>query len=163
MCTAILTLLLLAGSPADAWTALTALVGNWEGVGSGSPGQAAGGFSLAYDLDNRVLVRRSQAAFPATAQRPAFTHTDLMIIYRDPSSGRVRADYWDNEDHLIHYDVSVDTNRIIFTSDHSTGPRFRLIYTTGPADIGIAFEMAPPASPDAFRPYLQSTARRARN
>lgn len=99
---AVLLVSLLAAPEAGPWEDLSSLVGEWQGVGTGAPGEATGGFTLSFDLQKRVLVRRSRADYPATPQRPAFSHEDLTIIYREEPSGAVRAAYNDNEGHVIH-------------------------------------------------------------
>ena len=150
-----------AGRP---WAPLSFLLGEWTGEGSGQPGQGAGGFSFLPDLEKNVLVRKNRADYPATKDRPAFSHTDLMIVYREPGAVKLRAIYFDSEGHVIHYtvDPSADGNAVQFLSDSSTSnPRYRLTYTkTGADTVGIQFEIAVPAKPDFFTTYIQATARR---
>lgn len=139
--------LLLAAPPASpAWDALASLAGEWEAVGEG----ASGGFSLAYDLDQRVLVRRNKAG----------AHQDLTVIHRQDSA--VRADYYDNEGHVIRYTVTATPGRIVFLGDTlASQPRFRLTYVLAAPDrLEIDFDIAPPNAPDAFRNYLRGAARR---
>jgi hypothetical protein len=95
-------------------------------------------------LDGKVLVRRNKAG----------PHEDLMVIHGN------RADYWDNEGHMIRYAWSADGKAATFLSDgDSAGPRYRLIYTsTSAATIFVKFEIAPPGKP--FQIYTQGKARR---
>lgn len=65
------------------WNAFKFLIGEWVGEGTGAPGEGTGGFSFSYDLQNTVLVRKNFANYPATKDRPAFTHDDLMIVYQE--------------------------------------------------------------------------------
>ena len=66
------------------------LVGEWKGEGGGKPGQAtAGGFSFSFELQGKVLIRRSFSEYAATAERPGFRHDDLMIVYQDPDAKSV--------------------------------------------------------------------------
>lgn len=150
--------------PDNPWAPLSFLLGDWTGEGSGQPGQGAGGFSFLPDLEKNVLVRKNRADYPATKDRPAFSHTDLMIVYREPGAVKLRAIYFDSEGHVIHYtvDPSADGNAVQFLSDSSTSnPRYRLTYTkTGADTVGIQFEIAVPAKPDFFTTYIQATARR---
>ncbi len=132
------------------------LVGNWVGEGSGQPGTGGGEFSFAPELSGRVLVRHSYAEYPSTKDRPAFRHDDLMVLY--PESGKLRADYWDNEGHAIHYTVTTEPGSATFVSD-GPGPRFRLTYSAKSADkVAIKFEIAPPGG--EFKTYLEGTARK---
>ena len=143
------------------WDALRELEGEWVGEGTGQPGVGSGGFSITYDVQKTILVRRNFAEYPATKDRPAFRHDDLMIMYRTPS-GDTRADYWDNERHIIHYSVLNRQNEIILTSDPASGePRFRFTYVQQERGrLKMKFEIAPPGKPDDFKPYIEAAARR---
>lgn len=149
---------------AGAWEPLEFLMGDWTGDGSGSPGQGIGGFTFRIDLQQAVVVRTNQANYPAAKDRPAFTHDDLMVIYRDPANAQPHAIYFDNEGHVIHYAVSFGAGRdtVQFLSDAGPGvPRYKLTYTTsGAADVAIKFEIAPPEKPEAFATYIEAKARR---
>jgi hypothetical protein len=146
------------------WAPLSFLLGEWTGEGSGQPGQGAGEFSFLPDLEKNVLVRKNRADYPATKERPAFSHTDLLIVYREPGAVKLRAIYFDSEGHVIHYavDPSADGNAVQFLSDPSTSyPRYRLTYTkTGADKVAIQFDIAVPAKPDSFTTYIQATAHR---
>ena len=65
---------------------------------------------------------------------------------------------------MINYAAtfSDDKRTLTFLSDAvPSAPRFRLSYTKGADDsIGIKFEIAPPGTPEAFKTYLEGTARR---
>ncbi len=153
------------GAPkADAWSSYRFLIGTWTGEGTGQPGTGAGTATFRMDQDDRVMVRTAKTDYPATAQRPAFSHTDLMVIYRDAPGQPVRAIYWDNEDHTIEYDVSAsaDGKTVTFvTKAVPSAPRFRLVYTNlGPTTVDVKFEIAPPGSPDAFKVYTQGVTRK---
>ena len=147
------------------WSAWQPLLGEWVGEGGGGPGEGAGGFTYAADLQGRVIVRRNFADYPAANGRPAFSHNDLMVIYQDPS-GVTRADYWDNEGHVIRYGASwsADGRTLTFVSDPAPGsPRFRLIQALAGAradTMAIRFEIASPARPDSFATYIEARAHR---
>jgi hypothetical protein len=146
------------------WAPLGFLIGAWVGEGGGAPGQASGGFSFLPDQDGRILIRKNHADYPALRDKPAYSHTDLMIIYREPGETNLRAIYWDDEDHTIHYIVvaSADRGSVQFLSAGSASqPRYRLTYRkTGDDRVAIQFEIAPPNHPDAFSTYIKATARR---
>ena len=144
------------------WDRMRPLVGQWKASGSGAPGQGEGKFSFAFDLQNKVLVRRSHTDYPAAQGRPAFAHDDLMVIYIDEGSHKFRADYFDNEGHVIRYlaDISQDGRTIIFVSDPlPSQPRFRLTYgAQGKDKMDIKFEIAMPGAPDNFKVYVEGSA-----
>jgi len=149
---------------AGAWGPLAFLLGTWVGEGGGGPGQGTGWFSFTPDLANTILVRKNHADYPATSERPATTHDDLMIIYTDPAGGPQRAIYFDVERHVIEYAVEVaetpGTVRLI-SAPAPTQPGFRLTYTaTGSDTLALTFEIAPPGESAAFAPYIEAQARR---
>ncbi len=153
---------------ADArWTPLEFLIGEWVGEGGGAPGQGSGGFSLLPDQDGKILVRKNRADYPATKEKPAYSHTDLMIVYQEPASTKLRAVYFDSEDHMIHYSVepSADGNSVQFVSEASAlQERYRLTYRKSGADrVAIQFEIAPADNPSAFSTYIEAAARRKEN
>ncbi len=151
-----------AAPPAD-WSAWKFLIGEWVGEGTGSPGEGTGGFSFSPDLGKRILIRKNFAEYPATKDRPAFRHDDLMIVYQEQGKP-TRAEYFDNEGHVIHYTVSfsADSTAVVFVTEPSLSePRYRLTNTKeGNDKLIIAFEIAPPGKPDAFRQYIKASARR---
>jgi hypothetical protein len=149
--------------PAD-WSAWKFLLGDWTaGAGGGQPGQASGGgFSFNYDLQKRILVRRSYSEFPAMKDSPAFRHDDLMIVYQDPDGKMTRATYFDNEGHTIQYKVafSDEGRTVMFLSDEALpGPRYRFLYRLQKDNsLNIEFDIAPPGQ--AFTKYVEGTAKR---
>jgi len=147
-------------STKDRWAAWEPFLGTWQGAGSGKPGQGSGEFTLERDLQAGILVRHNFAEYPATKDKPAYRHDDLMVIY--PEGDKTRADYWDNEAHIIHYFAELSPDKLVFTSDPAQpGPRFRLSYVKAAADeLKIVFEIAPPDSAGAFKTYIEATVRR---
>lgn len=153
-----------ASSDDDPWKPYRFLAGEWKGEGSGEPGKGSGGFSFAWDLREKVLVRRNRAEYPAMQGRSATLHEDMMVIYRSESGGPTKAMYFDSEGHVINYTAafSQDNRTLTFLSDAAPAtPRFRLSYTQSDGDVlKIRFEIAPPGKPDAFKTYLEGNARR---
>lgn len=149
------------GSKAESPTPLKGLdflVGTWVGEGSGDPGKGSGEFTFKHELDNRVLLRNNFAEYPATADRPAFRHDDLMITYSE--AGALKAIYFDSEGHVIRYNVTATPNSVVFLSEPS-GPVYRLSYLVkDPTHVAIKFEIAPPDKPNEFKTYIEATARR---
>lgn len=142
--------------------AWSALLGDW--VTEGKPESGTGTFSLHPELDGKVLVRRNHAEYPPQNGRPAVVHDDLMVITPGADARHARAQYYDNEGHVISYqgEWSADGQSLALVSEAAPGtPTFRLTYrfpSAGQADI--AFEMATPDQPGAFMPYLAGKARR---
>ena len=156
--------LLIGGGAAPAPLApLDFLIGEWTGGGSGAPGASAGGTTFARELQGRVVVRSNFADYPASGERAAFRHDDLMVVYAD-ADGRLKADYFDSEGHVIRYLAQPrDGGGVVFVGEPSPGaPRFRLAYAPGADGVVVGtFEIAPPDKPEAFKTYLSWTMRRA--
>jgi hypothetical protein len=150
--------------PKNNFTALQFLLGNWVAEGGGAPGQATGRFSFTADLQGAVIIRKSYAEYPATKDKPAYRHDDLMVLYADAASNQPRAIFFDNEGHTINYSIRAadDGNSIEFLSaPQGASPRFRLTYQKAGADaVKLKFEIAPPGKPDSFQTYIEGTALR---
>jgi hypothetical protein len=125
----------------DKWNFLT---GTWAGEGNGQPGQGSGSFTFAPDLDQHIMVRKNHAEFPATSDRPAVTHDDLLIVYAGQGENPTGAVYFDNEGHVISYTVEYAGNNVVLTSEKKENmPVFRLSYL--PVDavtVNVKFEMS---------------------
>lgn len=149
---------------ATGWQPWRFLVGEWTGEGTGRPGEGTGGFSFAFDLGEKIMVRRNRADYPATKDRPKYSHQDLMVVYAESDGKPDRAIYFDNEGHVIHYraEFSGDGKSLTFLSDAlPSQPRFRLAYTkTGDNALSFKFEISPPGKPDSFETYIQGRVHR---
>jgi hypothetical protein len=149
-----------------AWPGWEMVLGKWVGdEGRGKPGTlTAGGFTFERDLGGKVLLRRDWADVAASAGRPAARHEGLMVVHPAPAGPAYRAHYFDNEGHVIEYDVTVapQDKRIVFLSAAKPdAPRFRLTYQAIPAGLSVKFEIAPPGQPERFSTYVEGTAHRA--
>jgi hypothetical protein len=148
----------------DPWAAFRFLIGEWVGEGAGQPGQGKGEFTFLPELQGKVLVRRNRAETAAAPGRPAMVHEDLMVVYPAGNGQPIKAIYWDNEGHTIHYSVQADEvgKTLTFLSEPAAGsPRFRLVYTKQGVDrVTISFAIAPPDKPNTFKTYLEGSARR---
>jgi hypothetical protein len=151
-----------AGAADDPWSEFRFLLGEW--VGEGKAGQGSGRFTLATELQGKILVRRHRAELPTAAGRPAATHEDLMVVYREPGGKQLKASYFDSEGNVIQYAVSAspDKQSLTFVSDPKpAAPRFRLTYTKEKeGTVAVKFEITPPGKPDGFRTYLEGSVRR---
>lgn len=132
---------------------LNFLLGDWQAIDT-APGET-GRSVFTLRVQDHVIVRDNEASYPAAGGRPASRHDDLMVIYGE--NGSIRADYFDNEGHVIRYAVRPQgSGRVVFVSDAiAREPRYRLTYAVG-ADgvLNGSFEIAGPGAPEAFKPYL---------
>jgi hypothetical protein len=157
----IATLLCCVTASAQDWSTLEFLIGRWTGEGTtADQGSGAGAFSFTPDLQGKVLLRRNFAEYPKKNDKPAYRHDDLMIIYHDGTAHDLRAIYFDNEEHMIHYAIKPAGNSAVFLSEGpQDAPRFRLTYTSaGPDRLKLKFEIAPPGKD--FVTYIEATAHR---
>ena len=152
----------LAAAGAPATPNLYFLVGDWDGSGSGTPGQGMGTFSFKADLNDHILVRRAHSEYPATADHAAVVHDDLMVVYADQS----KAIYFDNEGHVIHYDVQMDADTkgaTFLSTDPMPLPLFRLTYRQRPGDeLLVSFDIAQSHKVQDLKPYVSGTATRSK-
>lgn len=136
------------------------LIGEWVGEGSGQPGQGAGTFTFSFDLNQKVIIRKSHSEYSASGNTPKVIHDDLMIVYPDINGLQDRAIYFDNEGHTILYTAVFQDKSIVLTSEKAPGsPIFRLTYTLLENDIvNTRFEM----SPDGinFKAYVEGKSKR---
>ena len=144
---------------------LKGLSGKWVGEGMGEPGKGGGYTTFEFDLQDKVLVRKNHAEYPATNDRPRFTHDDLMIVYVEASSKELRAFYADSEGHAINYQITVsnDRKKIVFLSDaRETGPHYRFTYLmTKPDQMDLTFEIATAEKPSQFKKFVEGRIHRA--
>jgi hypothetical protein len=140
----------------DEFAALGFLLGSWEASGGGQPGDSAGVMTFTPDVQGHALVRRNES------RSPDGVHSDLTIVFRDPTSKALRAQFVDSEGHVIAYDVTTSTNpnRAVFVQAPTNAqPGFRFTYLqTGPDTLDLQFEVAPPGG--TFSTYLHGAARR---
>ncbi len=144
------------------WKDWEFLLGDWVAAGSGEPGLGSGVVSFALELDDRLLFRRNHLDFAATKDAPAFAHDDLLITYRE-ENGEVRAIYFDNEGHTIHYRITLQPDgSLVHVSDEVPGaPRFRMTYIKDRGGTYTTrFEIAPPGDPQGFVVHVEGPARR---
>ncbi len=132
------------------WDQLQFLIGDWSSPVSGQPGQgASGSTSFSYDLDHKIMIRRSRAEFaPQPGEAKGLVHDDLVIIYQQPGETQLRAIYFDNEGHIIHYALEFPAGKqaVVFESEESkVSPRARLVYELAAnGALTIEFSVAAP-------------------
>ncbi len=143
----------------DPFQRLTFLTGTWNATtGQGSSGTTAiGTYTFQLELANHILARHTTSV--AACKGPATfdcEHGDLLYVYPDAPNQPLRAIYFDNEGHVIHYTVSTpDPTTAIFLSDAAQpGPQFRLVYQLKAATMSGKFQMRMPGQPE-WTSYLE--------
>ena len=148
----------LAPKLADPWARWNFLLGEWQGLGSGAPGEGQGGCSFAFELDKKILVRKNWAKYPPKPGESSDTsHEDLLIIYHAPDGTSFRAIYFDNEGHAIEYALvsfpPTGEGVALESAGGGPGPRFRLVYQwKADGTLENLFLIAPPGG--EFKPYV---------
>lgn len=149
-----------AGAAGDPLASVAPLLGKW--VAEPDPRQpgVTGWTTFDRALGDRVAVRRNHASYPSRDGKPASEHDDLMVVFVE--DGKLRAEYWDSEGHVIRYEVQAPAaSRLVFLSEARAGaPRFRLTYVwPEPRKLDLTFEIAPPGGAE-FRPFISARLRR---
>jgi len=144
------------------WKDFEFLLGNWTWTGGGVPGQGKGISTFRPDLAGTVLVRNTHLDYPATKERPAFAHDDLLYVYHHPEDNSLRAIFFDGQEHVILYRVTVRISEVEFLSEAAPdGTRCRMTYRRGVGDSVIEkFEIAPREKPTEFVTYVEFMATR---
>jgi hypothetical protein len=145
-------------TPADPWKALAFLEGTWDAhAQAGSAGaQSTGTYTFKPELKHHVLVRRSDSAACNGPANFDCQHSDVLYVYQEAEDRPLKAIYFDNEGHVIHYAVSTpDSSTAIFISDVSpSGPQFRLVYELKDSVMWGKFQMRMPGQAD-WKSYLE--------
>src|SRR5664279_3855518 len=91
-----------ADTETEPWVPLQFLVGTWQGDGMAK--DASGRWvvgsdsrrviTFGWEVGHKVLVRHDRTEYFATPQHPAFTYEALMIIYKNPASNKIEAQYF---------------------------------------------------------------------
>lgn len=142
------------------WANWSWLIGEWKGEGGGQPGQGGGVFSFQTALDGKILVRKSHSEYPASGNRPAIIHDDLMIVSLDYAGNPSKAIYFDNEGHTINYSITYAPNTIVLLSDKIPNvPIFRLTYSLLENQmVNTKFEMSQDG--EKFMTYIEGKSKK---
>jgi hypothetical protein len=145
-------------SSAPTWKALNFLIGTWEATTrNGSAGAATSGtYSFQLELRGHVLARHSSNSGCKGPADFDCEHGDLLYIYPDPPRQSYKAIYFDNEGHVIQYDVSIPTPTtvVLLSSRSQPGPQFRLSYEFKASTMYGKFQMRIPGESE-FKSYLE--------
>jgi hypothetical protein len=142
----------------DAWKPLRFLIGTWNArTQGGAAGSASSGtYSFQLELGDHILARHSSNGGCKGPANFNCDHGDLLYVYQDAPDQPHKAIYFDNEGHVIHYDVSTPSpSSVVFLSDSSQpGPQFRLIYELKGSTMYGKFQMRAPGQTE-FSSYLE--------
>jgi hypothetical protein len=137
---------------------LAFLEGTWGAKGVGSSGAASDGkYAFVQELRNHLLARHTvsqdSCKGPSTFD---CDHSDLLYIYPEGPNQALKAIYFDNEGHVIHYDVSTPSpSSAVFLSDRSLpGPQFRLLYERKGDTMSGKFQVRIPGQSE-WKSYLE--------
>jgi hypothetical protein len=142
----------------EPWNAVSFLEGTWEAKtqAAASGADVTGTYSFQKELGGHILARHSSAT---GCEGPAdfnCEHGDLLYVYQDMPGQPLKAIYFDNEGHVIHYSVSTPTSgSAVFVSDPSApGPQFRLRYELKADVLWGKFQMQMPGK-EEWVSYLE--------
>ena len=145
------------GQPA-AWKPLQFLIGTWDAKTQGGSAGAAGSGSYTFQLElgGHVLARHSMSAGCKGPADFNCEHGDLMYVYQESPSGSFKAIYFDNEGHVIHYDVTTPspTSAVFISPASQPGPQFQLVYELKGKTMQGKFQLRMPGQTE-FKSYLE--------
>ena len=137
---------------------LAFLEGTWEANARGEQGaEVKGTYTFVREMGGHVLARHSTSEGCRGPASFDCQHGDLLYVYAEPPNGTLKAIFFDNEGHVIHYAVSTpDAATAVFLSDAQAGPRFRLTYQLKGGIMSGKFQMLVPGQTD-WKSYLDWT------
>jgi len=148
---------------ADPWAGVRFLLGSWGAKTNGgmAQAQASAGYAFRLELRDHVLARHSRSGACTAPDDFDCQHSDLLYIYPSGNGLALQAIYFDNEGHVIHYDVSTPKpGTVVFLSDPAQpGPQFRLSYELLDGVMTGKFELKMPGQTD-FISYLEWSGKR---
>jgi hypothetical protein len=140
------------------WKPLEFLIGTWEAKTAAGSGQAAasGTYSFQPELRDHVLARHSSSSGCKGPTDFDCEHGDLLYVYQSAPEQSYEAIYFDNEGHVIRYQVSTPTpaTAIFLSSPSEPGPQFRLSYELKGSTMYGKFQMRVPGQSE-FKSYLE--------
>lgn len=146
----------------DPLAPLAFLQGTWDAnVQNNATVTLSGRYMFDRELDGHVLARHGTND-PNCKAPAAFDcqHGDLLYVFQDASGAPLKAIYFDNEGHVIHYEVSASTpTSVVFLSEPGQGPQFRLTYELAAGVMTGRFQMHMPGQSD-WRTYLEWSGKR---
>jgi hypothetical protein len=145
-------------SGGDPFQSLSFLEGEWSAATAGGAGtpNVIGTYVFRKELGGHVLARHSSNASCKGPSDFDCEHGDLLYVFVEGPEHDLKAIYFDNEGHVIHYSVSAPTSSsVIFLSDPSIpGPQFRLVYELKDKVMSGKFQMHMPSQSE-WKSYLE--------
>lgn len=147
-----------ASTSPDPFKTLAFLQGNWAATTHDSGGiHVAGTYAFKPELGGHVFGRHV-TNLAACKGPDGFDceHSDLLYVFEEMPGQPLKAIYFDNEGHVIHYNVTTpDPTTAVFLSDASMpGPQFRLTYELKNSVMYGKFQMHMPGMVD-WKSYLE--------
>lgn len=146
----------------DPFKPLAFLEGTWDAnVQNNAAVKLTGRYAFTRELGGHVLARHATSD-PGCKAPTSFdcAHSDMLYVFQDMPSSALKADYFDNEGHVIHYDVTTPTpTSVVFLSAPGPGPQFRMSYELAGSVMTGKFQMHMPGSDD-WRTYLEWSGKR---
>jgi len=141
----------------DPFKALAFLEQNWEANTQEYGGvKSTGTYTFRRELGGHILARRSTS--DAGCKGPATfdcEHGDILYVYEEAPGQPLKAIYFDNEGHVIHYAVSTPTpTSVVFLSEPGPGPQFRLSYELKDSLLVGKFQSLMPGQKE-WKSYLE--------
>ena len=144
-----------AASQPGPFKALAFLEGTWQATAQGAA-TASGRYTFQTELGDHILARHSTS--DPNCKGPATfdcAHGDLLYVFQEAPGQPLKAIFFDNEGHVIHYSVATPTpSTAIFLSEPGPGPQFRLVYELKGASMSGKFQMLAPGQ-TGWRSYLE--------
>ena len=142
----------------DPWQSLRFLIGTWlaKTQGGTADATATGTYTFRLELRDHVLARHTASTGCKGPTDFDCEHGDILYVYPDLPGKGLKAIYFDNEGHVIHYAVTSSfPGSVIFLSDPSVpGPQFRLAYELTDRVLYGKFQLRMPGQND-FKSYLE--------
>src|SRR5215471_16150638 len=142
----------------EKWRALSFLEGTWDAKTTvAEPGvMSAGAYTFRKELGGHILARHTTNTGCKGPVDYNCDHSDELYVYEEAPGEPLKAIYFDNEGHVIHYTVSTPSpTTAVFTSEpSSTGPQFRLVYELKGGTMEGKFQMLMPGKSE-WTSYLE--------
>ncbi|HXH50777.1 MAG TPA: hypothetical protein VNM47_15650 [Terriglobia bacterium] len=138
--------------PKPDFSSIEWMIGNWTGRMDRHSPQGEIHLSVAYDLDQRVMVFRERVSLEATGEIPANNESSIAILSRAPSGDSFLLQVFASTGFVNQYRVTVAGPEIDFTPDggSQTPPGWlsRRIIQRGDVDgFTETVQLAPPLKP----------------